>query len=129
MSSIIDVTGRQVFDSRGNPTVEQWKLGERADDAQATWEHISRSPSHSIEKARVNGERGLKRLQEIQRAYPNYITEVRGSGMLFAMAQPLLRDQYFNGLSNPEMMWTLDARALQLPQTLGAAEDILYPAR
>ena len=38
-----------------------------------------------IEKSRVNGERGLKRLQEIQRAYPNYVTEVRGSGMLFAL--------------------------------------------
>jgi nucleoside-diphosphate-sugar epimerase len=31
---------------------EQWKLGERPDDAQATWEHIGRSPAHSIEKAR-----------------------------------------------------------------------------
>jgi nucleoside-diphosphate-sugar epimerase len=30
---------------------EQWKAGERPDDAQATWEHISRSPAHSIHKA------------------------------------------------------------------------------
>jgi acetylornithine/succinyldiaminopimelate/putrescine aminotransferase len=38
-----------------------------------------------IQKARLNGERGLKRLQEIQQRYPGYLTEVRGSGMLFAM--------------------------------------------
>lgn len=38
-----------------------------------------------IERARENGERGLKRLREIQGRYPNYITEVRGSGMLFAL--------------------------------------------
>jgi nucleoside-diphosphate-sugar epimerase len=31
---------------------EEWKAGERPDDAQATWEHIGRSPAHSIEKAR-----------------------------------------------------------------------------
>ena len=31
---------------------EQWKTGERPDDALATWEHIGRSPAHSIEKAR-----------------------------------------------------------------------------
>jgi nucleoside-diphosphate-sugar epimerase len=31
---------------------EQWKQAQRPEDAQATWEHISRSPSHSIEKAR-----------------------------------------------------------------------------
>jgi nucleoside-diphosphate-sugar epimerase len=31
---------------------DEWKRGQRAEDAQATWEHISRSPSHSIDKAR-----------------------------------------------------------------------------
>lgn len=31
---------------------EQWKTGQEPKDAQATWEHISRSPAHSIEKAR-----------------------------------------------------------------------------
>jgi nucleoside-diphosphate-sugar epimerase len=31
---------------------EDWKKGQTADDAQATWEHISRSPSHSVDKAR-----------------------------------------------------------------------------
>jgi nucleoside-diphosphate-sugar epimerase len=31
---------------------EQWKAGERPEDAEATWEHISRSPAHSIDKAR-----------------------------------------------------------------------------
>lgn len=38
-----------------------------------------------IEKARLNGARGLKRLRDIQQAYPNYLTEVRGNGMLFAL--------------------------------------------
>lgn len=32
---------------------EQWKAGERPEDAQATREHIGRSPAHSIEKARM----------------------------------------------------------------------------
>jgi len=31
---------------------ETWKQMQGPDDAQATWEHISRSPNHSIEKAR-----------------------------------------------------------------------------
>ncbi len=31
---------------------EQWRAGQRPEDAQATWEHISRSPAHSIERAR-----------------------------------------------------------------------------
>ncbi len=30
---------------------DQWKAGQRSTDAEATWEHISRSPAHSIEKA------------------------------------------------------------------------------
>ena len=34
---------------------EAWKAGVSAEDAQATWEHIARSPCHSIEKA----QRGL----------------------------------------------------------------------
>ncbi len=38
-----------------------------------------------IEKSRMNGKRGLKRLQDIQAAYPGYISEVRGAGMLFAL--------------------------------------------
>ena len=32
---------------------EQWKTGQAEEDAQATWEHISRSPCHSIDKART----------------------------------------------------------------------------
>jgi nucleoside-diphosphate-sugar epimerase len=32
---------------------EEWKSNQRSEDAQATWEHISRSPAHSIEKART----------------------------------------------------------------------------
>ena len=31
---------------------DEWKTTQSADDAQATWEHISRSPAHSIGKAR-----------------------------------------------------------------------------
>jgi nucleoside-diphosphate-sugar epimerase len=31
---------------------EAWKAGQTDEDAQATWEHISRSPCHSIDKAR-----------------------------------------------------------------------------
>jgi nucleoside-diphosphate-sugar epimerase len=31
---------------------EQWKTGQDLKDAQATWEHVSRSPAHSIDKAR-----------------------------------------------------------------------------
>jgi hypothetical protein len=49
-----------------------------------------------------------------------------GNGMLFAMAQPLMRQQYFDGLTSPEMVFAFDARALQLPQTLGAAEEYLF---
>jgi nucleoside-diphosphate-sugar epimerase len=30
---------------------EQWQAGQRPEEAAATWEHISRSPAHSIEKA------------------------------------------------------------------------------
>jgi len=31
---------------------ETWKTRQPDEDWQATWEHVSRSPSHSIEKAR-----------------------------------------------------------------------------
>ncbi len=31
---------------------EQWKTTQAEDDWRATWEHVSRSPSHSVEKAR-----------------------------------------------------------------------------
>jgi hypothetical protein len=44
-----------------------------------------------------------------------------GSGLLFAMEQPMMRQQYFDGLSSPEMLFAFDARALQLPDTLGQA--------
>lgn len=49
-----------------------------------------------IEKSRVNGARGLRRLKDIQQAYPNFITEVRGSGMLFAMK--------LNNVVNPRLL-------------------------
>ncbi|MBI5466455.1 MAG: hypothetical protein HY974_04155 [Candidatus Kerfeldbacteria bacterium] len=49
-----------------------------------------------------------------------------GSGMLFAMAQSLMRQQYKNGVTNPEMVFAFDARALQLPATIAAAEQILF---
>jgi hypothetical protein len=49
-----------------------------------------------------------------------------GSGMLFALAQPLVRDLYNNGLGeNKEMIFALDARASQLPGVLGEAGAIL----
>ncbi len=32
---------------------DQWKLGQDPEEAQATWEHIARSPAHSIEKGRT----------------------------------------------------------------------------
>lgn len=38
-----------------------------------------------VEKARRDGERGLKRLQAMQMRYPGYIKAVRASGMLFAL--------------------------------------------
>lgn len=38
-----------------------------------------------VERARLNGERGLLRLQEIQARYPGYVKEVRAAGMLFAL--------------------------------------------
>jgi len=50
----------------------------------------------------------------------------QGSGLLFGMEQPMMYRQYFSGLSNPEMVFAFDARALQLPQTLAAAETALY---
>jgi nucleoside-diphosphate-sugar epimerase len=31
---------------------DEWTRGQKAEDAQATWEHIARSPNHSTEKAR-----------------------------------------------------------------------------
>ncbi len=49
-----------------------------------------------------------------------------GSGMDFAMAQSVLRQQYNTGITNPEMIFGLDARALQLPYTLGQAAKELY---
>lgn len=50
----------------------------------------------------------------------------QGSGLLFGMEQPMMYRQYFSGLSNPEMVFAFDARALQLPQTLAAAGQALY---
>ena len=31
---------------------DEWKKGERPEDAAATWEHIARSPAHSVDKGR-----------------------------------------------------------------------------
>jgi len=49
-----------------------------------------------------------------------------GSGLDFAMAQAVVRQQYQNGITNPETIFALDARALQLPQTLKQATQALY---
>ena len=44
-----------------------------------------------VEKARRDGQHGLERLREIQARYPNFLAEVRGAGMLFALQlQPVL---------------------------------------
>ena len=48
-----------------------------------------------------------------------------GTGLLFAMAQPVVRQQYFGGITSPEMVFALDARAMQLPGVLADAMDIL----
>jgi hypothetical protein len=50
----------------------------------------------------------------------------QGSGLLFGMEQPMMYNQYFSGISNPEMAFAFDARALQLPQTIAAASNALY---
>lgn len=49
-----------------------------------------------------------------------------GNGMVFAMGQLVIRNQWQHGISNPEMVFALDARALQLPGTLQAMDDYLY---
>jgi len=55
-----------------------------------------------------------------------------GSGLDFAMAQAEIPNAYYAGLAdkakpyNPELVFALDARALQLPQTLGEMGRILY---
>ncbi|HEX7005174.1 MAG TPA: aminotransferase class III-fold pyridoxal phosphate-dependent enzyme [Trueperaceae bacterium] len=38
-----------------------------------------------VEKSRADGELGLERLRGIQQRYPDFIAEVRGAGMLFAL--------------------------------------------
>jgi len=55
-----------------------------------------------------------------------------GSGLDFAMAQPQVYNSYYTNMAdpakpyNPELLFALDARALQLPQTLGQAGNYLY---
>jgi len=55
-----------------------------------------------------------------------------GSGLDFAMSQPQVYNSYFTNLAdsknpyNPELLFALDARALQLPNVLGQAADDLY---
>jgi hypothetical protein len=55
-----------------------------------------------------------------------------GSGLDFAMAQLLVPNAYYSDLTskknpfNNELVFGLDARALQLPTTLGEASAILY---
>lgn len=44
-----------------------------------------------------------------------------GTGLLFAMGQPIIRHQYLEGITDEEMPFALDARALQLPNTMQAA--------
>jgi len=49
-----------------------------------------------------------------------------GSGMDFAMAQQVVRSQYLNGITNPDAVFSLDSRAMQLPSTIGTAMQELY---
>jgi hypothetical protein len=55
-----------------------------------------------------------------------------GSGLDFAMAQPQVYNSYYTNMAdpanpyNPELLFALDARALQLPTTLGLAGEYLY---
>lgn len=59
-------------------------------------------------------------------------TAYGGSGLDFAMAQPAVYNSYYTDMAdtehpyNPEMLFALDARALQLPNVLGQAEGYLY---
>lgn len=54
-----------------------------------------------------------------------------GSGLDFAMAQPQVYNTYYTNMNdpalpyNPELLFALDARALQLPNTLGLAGKYL----
>jgi hypothetical protein len=58
-----------------------------------------------------------------------------GSGLDFAMAQPQVYNSYYTNMAdkqnpyNPELLFALDARALQLPETLGNASKYLYGDR
>lgn len=52
-----------------------------------------------------------------------------GSGLDFAMAQTVVYNSYYTDMSkgyNPELLFALDARALQLPTTLSIAGQYLY---
>ncbi|HSX01620.1 MAG TPA: hypothetical protein VLF67_05255, partial [Candidatus Saccharimonas sp.] len=54
-----------------------------------------------------------------------------GNGLDFAMAQPQVYNAYYTNMAdpahpyNPELLFGLDARALQLPNTLGEAAGFL----
>lgn len=73
------------------------------------------------------GEVGMRTLGLSYASSPN-----DGSGLNFAMVQPQVRKMYYSNMNdpaklhNPEKLFMLDARALQLPQTLGEAEALLY---
>ncbi|TNC49189.1 NAD-dependent epimerase/dehydratase family protein [Rubellimicrobium rubrum] len=61
---------------------EEWKQTENAEDAQATWEHIVRSPCHSIEKGRrrLGYEPRWSSLLAVQEAVAALIAAGRVSG-------------------------------------------------
>ena len=90
-----------------------------------------------VERARVNGERGLARLRAIQKRYPGYVKEVRASGMLFALqlrhvvkpgllaGQTELANQFGTGLA----MRTMHLHGVHVCFTLNASQVIrLTPA-
>lgn len=45
----------------------------------------------------------------------------QGTGMLFALDQQVFQDEFYKGFSSPEDIFTFDARAMQLPDTLAEA--------
>ncbi len=90
-----------------------------------------------VERARVNGERGLARLREIQARHPGFVEEVRASGMLFALQlRPVVASRFTPGqtelvkqLGSALAMRALHLRGVHVCFTLNASQTVrLTPA-
>lgn len=96
-----------------------------ADDTKLNASYLFSTAGPKLQKAwtvmQLLGEVGVRTLGLSYVSGPG-----QGSGLLFGMEQPMMYQQYYSGISNPEMVFAFDARALQLPQTLAAAEKVLY---